>query len=407
MTKRIAAGALLAMVSATTVATPGNAAGRARPLPSATAIDAEVRAAMEATGTKSLALAVVDHGRVVYVKPFGVRTEGGEPLKLNSIMYAASMTKAVFAYFVLTLVDAGKIDLDTPIDHYLPQGLAAYDDPDSVRRYANFSVLAVDPRWHRLTPRILLNHSSGLANVAFQEPDERQRLHFDPGSHYAYSGMGLILLQLVLDKGLGLDVAAETQRRVFDPLGMKDTSFTWRDDFSGREATGWTIDGRAPGHSHQSRVRVAGSMDTTIIDMSRFAAALVSGTGLSAKSRKELSRPQLAITTASEFPTFQPDVPAAKRFAELAVGTGVISFNGPQGRGFQKGGHNDLTGNTMICLTRSQRCVVALGADVRAEATYPALVQFILGETGFPWKWIYNDTHFWNPGRDRIGSSAR
>lgn len=378
----------------TLMATPVAAAP---PLPPTAGIDAQVAAAMIATGARSLAVAVIDRGKVVYVAPYGVRTPQGAPLATTSIMYGASLTKAVFAYLVLQLVDAGKLDLDTPIERYLPGGLGAYTDEDSVRRYGNFTEVARDPRWHRLTPRVLLNHASGLVNVASLEPGDVLRIHFEPGSRYAYSGMGLLLLQLVIEKGLHLDVAAEAQRRVFDPLEMPDTSFTWRDDFSGREASGWTTTGEAPGHAHQSRVRAAGSMDTTIADMARFAAALVTGTGLSARSRRELTRPQLAITSATEFPTLQPELSIGQRYKGLAVGTAVLTYQGPQGPVFEKGGHNDLTGNAMICVSRSQRCVVILGADVRAEAAFPALTRYILGETGFPWQWVYGDMRFWQP----------
>lgn len=58
-------------------------------------------------------------------------------------------------------------------------------------------------------------------------------------------------------------------------------------------------------------MRAAGSMDTTIADMARFAAGYVRGDGLSATMRKELVRPQLPITTASQFPTLQPELPKA------------------------------------------------------------------------------------------------
>lgn len=386
-----------AAIAALTCSSAASSRTTAPPLPSRTGIDAHVAAAMQATGARSLALAVIDRGRVVYVAPYGVRTARGEPLQTISIMYGASLTKAVFAYLVLQLVDAGKLDLDTPIDRYLLGGLSAFTDEDSVRRYGNFAEVARDPRWHRFTPRILLNHASGLVNTADQDPDRVLRIHFEPGSRYAYSGMGLLLLQLVLEKGLHLDVAAEAQRRVFDPLGMPDTSFTWRDDFSGREASGWSLAGEAPGHAHQSRVRAAGSMDTTIADMARFAAALVTGQGLSARSRRELTRPRLAITTASQFPTLQAVSPPVARHKGLAVASVLITFRGPQGPGFMKGGHNDLTGNTMICLERGQRCVVLLGADVRAEAAFPELTRFILGDTGFAWEWEYGDMRFWRP----------
>ncbi|WP_426806168.1 serine hydrolase, partial [Stenotrophomonas sp. SrG] len=82
-------------------------------------------------------------------------------------------------------------------------------------------------------PRRLLSHRSGFSNFAFREPEGNLRLHFDPGTRYAYSGEGLILLQCVLEQGVGLDVGKEKQRRVFDRLGMTRTSMTWRADFAG------------------------------------------------------------------------------------------------------------------------------------------------------------------------------
>ena len=55
-----------------------------------------------------------------------------------------------------------------------------------------------------------------------------------------------------------------------------------------------------------------------------------------------------------------------------------------------KGGHNDWTGNFVICLEQSRRCVVLLANDVRAERVYPDLVRFILGPTRMPWTWEYD-----------------
>ena len=65
------------------------------------------------------------------------------------------------------------------------------------------------------------------------------------------------------------------------------------------------------------------------------------------------------------------------------------AFDGPQGPGFQKGGHNDSTGNTWVCLRRQRNCVVILSNDVRAEALFPGIVRIALGETGMPWSWEY------------------
>ncbi len=64
-----------------------------------------------------------------------------------------------------------------------------------------------------------------------------------------------------------------------------------------------------------------------------------------------------------------------------------------------KGGHNDSTGNTLVCIERRQRCVVMLANDVRAEPAFPKLVEFILGKTGAPWRWEYGEMTFWDGAR--------
>lgn len=364
----------------------------AAPLPSTAALDAEVARAMAATGARGLAIATIADGRVQQVRSYGQRNERGDALQTDTVMYGASLTKMVFGYTVMRLAEQGVLELDKPIADYLARPLPDYPDEE---RYAPWSGLAGDARWRRLTPRLLLMHSAGFANFAFLEPDGRLRMHFEPGTRYAYSGEGLILLQFVLERGLGVDVGEAAQRLVFDRLAMPNTGLRWRTDFARNLADGWTLEGKAEPHDQRGRVRAAGSMDTSIADMANFAAAFVRGDGLSARGRAELVKPALAITTASQFPTLQPELPPAQRQAGLAAGLGVIVFDGPQGRGFMKGGHNDSTGNTLVCLEQGQRCVVILANDVRAEAAFPALVRFVLGESGAPWRWEYGDMKFW------------
>jgi CubicO group peptidase (beta-lactamase class C family) len=262
-------------------------------------------------------------------------------------------------------------------------------DHGNVPGYGRWGDLANEPRWQKITPRILLTHSAGFANFAFTEPDGRLRIHFEPGSRYAYSGDGISLLQFTLEKGLGLPLGAEMQRRVFSRFGMTSSSMTWQPGFAADLADGWRADGSLEAHDKRSRVRAAGSMDTTISDFARFAAGFVRGEGLSPAARREMTRAQLPITTRSQFPTPQAELSAHQRWPGLAAGLGLITFQGPQGPGFYKGGHNDSTGNLWVCLERGQRCVVLLANDVRAEAAFPTLVDALLGPTGLPWAWEY------------------
>ncbi|HEY8880012.1 MAG TPA: serine hydrolase domain-containing protein [Roseateles sp.] len=366
-------------------------AAAAADIPNSAAIDTEAARLMEATHAQGLAVAVIDAGQVVHVGAYGKRNAMGDPLLTDTVMYGASLTKAVFAYTVMQIVEGGRLNLDKPISEVLPQPLP---DFPTEAKYARWADLAGDERWRRITPRMLLTHSGGFANFAFLEPDGKLRIHFEPGSRYAYSGEGMILLQFVLERGLGIDVGEAMQRRVFNRLGLRRTGMQWREDFAPNVADGWKADGSSEPHDPRSKVRAAGSMDTSIADMARIAAAHVNGISLSDAGAAELTRPLLPITTASQFPTLQPELPPARRRADLAAGLGVVTFDGPQGPGYFKGGHNDSTGNTWVCVKASKRCVVILANDVRAERAFPQLVRFILGETGMPWEWEYGGMKF-------------
>ena len=374
----------LVMAMAFALAAVAHADAFATPAPEK--IDAEVQRLMASARVNGLALALIEDGQVAYVKAYGKRNEQGDPLQADTVMDGASLTKAVFAYTVAQLVDEGKIDLDASIERYLPQALPSYAN-DS--RYAPWHQLEGDERWRKLTPRILLSHRSGFANFTALEPDGKLRLHFEPGSRYAYSGDGIMLLQFVLERGQGLALGPEVQRRVFDRFGMRRTSMDWRPDFATNLADGVTASGKWVPHDKRSKVRAASSMDTTIEDFAKFAAGFVRGEGLSAQTRADLTRAQWPITTARQFPTLTPELPPDKRRRDLAAGLGVVVFEGPQGPGFFKGGHNNGTGNTWVCLDKRRSCAVLLANDVRAESIFPDLVRLLLGETGAPWDWEY------------------
>ena len=369
----------------------------AQTIPGGPAVDAEVNKIMTETHANGMAVAVIDHGKVVYVHAYGIRNAKEDPLTADTVMYGASLTKMVFAYTVMQLVDQGKINLDTPLRDDLDKPLPSYGpDPIFPHKYGPYRDLADDSRWEKITPRMCLTHSTGFNNFWFMEPDQKLHIHFEPGTRFSYSGEGLMLLQFVIEhgrkvQGLGLDVGELTQSN-FDRLSMTRTSLLWRDDLDTNVADGWNDRGGRPQpHNKRSKVGVAGSMDTTISDLPKFVAALVSGDGLSAVSRAEITKPQLHITAAHQFPLFLPDLPVSKQRKDLYAGLGVVVFDGPQGHGFYKGGHDGQTANSVVCIETGQRCVVILSNDVRSEAGFADLVKFILGDTGVPYDWEYGD----------------
>jgi CubicO group peptidase (beta-lactamase class C family) len=343
------------------------------------AVDAEVGRLMALTNTTGLTLALIENGAVVHQRAFGwANRDARTPLSTRTVMNAASLTKAAFAYAVMTLIDEGVLDLDRPIGEYLSRPLPHYEE---------WTDLAGDDRWRRFTPRMLLSHTSGLLNWRRFNDDQRLDIKFDPGSRYVYSGEGMQVLQFVIEEGLGRDVGALMQERVFERFGMRDTSMTWRSDFEGHHAHEYAIDGRDLGYRQRRRPRVAGSMDTTLADYARFMAGLLRAEGLSPASHAEMLRSQIAIDGVQQFPSHWAS--HTNVYAPIALGyaLGWGVYTSSHGRAFFKEGHDDGTSNYVLGFPARRAGLVVLSNSSNAEAMFEPLIDFIYGETCDPWFW--------------------
>ncbi|UTW58669.1 beta-lactamase family protein [Kordiimonas sp. SCSIO 12603] len=356
---------------------------QAEGLPCTRQLDKAIEQLMAKEDVKGLGVAVTEKGKITHLATYGYRNvEKQLLLEDDTIMYGASLTKAAFAYMVLQLVEEGILDLDTPISSYLPNPLPAYP---------KWQTLKGDHDWHQLTARLLLSHQSGLANLRFLEPDRDLKFHFKPGEYYAYSGEGFRLLQFVLEEGLGLDVKHEMQTRIFSRFDMPNTDMQWRDSFADNLADGYAMDGSFEPHDERSNVSASGSMDTTLKDQANMWKAMAAGRLLSKTAQAEWTKPQINIHSKQKFPTLAYTKTKDPRAADinLSAGLGVITWKGPKGHYFSKGGHNDWTGNLVICEEESERCLIMLSNSVRAEIIFPEITQMVLGETAYPWWWVY------------------
>ena len=167
---------------------------------------------MRIAGVPGAAIAVVDRGKLVWSRSFGVKNIlTRDPVREDTLFEAASMTKPVFAYVVMRLVDENRLDLDKP--------LVAYRRPTN---------LGTDPNLERITARHVLEHSTGLPNWA-SEPLVTDSA---PGSRYTYSGEAFIWLQLVVETIMGMGLGSVMQAKLFDPAGMSHSSFGWDEDIA-------------------------------------------------------------------------------------------------------------------------------------------------------------------------------
>ena len=188
---------------------------------------------------------------------------GAPSVTEDTIFQAASLSKPVFAYGVMLLVRQGVIELDRPLADYLPAGYLHVQNP--ARFHAPPVTDLVPPSTlQRLTARQVLNHSTGLPNWT-SGPLQPE---FEPGSRWQYSGEGYLLLQKVVETLTGQDLEAWMQAQVFQPLGMRHSSFVWKPEWASLRAGG------VPRHVDFPRAFSPMSLYTSVSDYARFLSAL-------------------------------------------------------------------------------------------------------------------------------------
>jgi CubicO group peptidase (beta-lactamase class C family) len=181
---------------------------------------------------------VADCDRVLSLEAVGFADVAAHrPMTTDALFWIASQSKPITATALMMLVDQGKVNLDDPVERYLPP----FKDVWLAVEQDKARVLLHRPK-HRPTVRHLLSHTSGLP---FKSPLEEPTLDlrplrvaagsyamtpllFEPGTEYRYSNAGINTAGRIIEVVSGMPFAHFLQKRLFDPLGMKDTTF-WPD----------------------------------------------------------------------------------------------------------------------------------------------------------------------------------
>lgn len=211
----------------------------------------------------------------------------------KTIFQAASISKTCFAYLVMRLWDRGLIDLDKPLYQYTDGVLEdrfcdVYpDDAELNERNVEWA--------KRLTARIVLTHGTGIDNWVSSSGSastEKIPIDIEPDTKYTYSGEGIHYLQRVIEHITGKDLEALAQEEVFVPLGMENTSYIFLDGkYDDTHAYGFNSDHVKKSQGKTKKPNAAYSMRTNVHDFSKFAEALIAGTGLSHEAHEILFMP--------------------------------------------------------------------------------------------------------------------
>ncbi len=239
-------------------------------------LETEAPRLMEAAEIPGMSVAWIEDGHVAWTEAFGVRDAAtGVPVTPMTIFEAASLSKPVVAYAVLRLVARGELDLDAPLW-----------DAEGYER------LAHDERARRITARMVLTHTTGLPNWG-GTPLELDR---DPGTAWGYSGEGFVFLASMVQRRTGVSLNELVAREVFEPLGMRRSSFVWQPAYDSTTAAPHDLLARAQTKRHPTgEGNAAASLHTTAGDYARFVSAVLAGEGLPSDLASEMLHPAVQV----------------------------------------------------------------------------------------------------------------
>ncbi len=177
---------------------------------------------------------IADHDRILQIDTVGYADRAAQkPMREDTLFWIASTTKPITATAVMMLVDEGKIRLDAPVEEYLPD----FAGQQVIIEKTDDRVVLGKPS-HPITIHEILSHTSGLPFVSRVEKliDARtlqeaavsyamSPLQFQPGTAYLYTNSGINTAGRIVEVISGQSYESFLQERLFDPLGMTETSF--------------------------------------------------------------------------------------------------------------------------------------------------------------------------------------
>jgi CubicO group peptidase (beta-lactamase class C family) len=334
-----------------------------------------LRQILEKPGTTALSVAVVQGYQAVFLKSIGiVDNKTKKPVDEQTVFRTASLSKPVFAYLVMKLVDEGALDPDKPLYQYMERPLYEYTGYDDLKG---------DERYKLLTAKILLSHTSGFPNW------RRRRLTFEftPGEKFKYSGEGYYLLQFILEKMTGKDLNQLAEEKVFSPLGMTQSSFIWERRFEGHFAVDLNTGLRRKIIRTRERANSAASLLTNTADYAKFLLAVMNGKGLKPKTHKMMLKPHIKITSKSLHAP-QGTNPKIQETLNLCWALGWGRFRSPIGEAIFHVGREEGCDNYAVIFLDPKIGIVLQSVTPVSQSVAPGIVKEFIGDIYSPFSWL-------------------
>jgi len=353
---------------------------------SASDLDKKIEDLISKANVQGIAVSVFNNNQPVYSKTFGYKKfETKEPLKPTTNIYGASLSKAVFAVMVLRLVEQGVINLDKPLQQYLDSPIYLYKP--HTRWHDNYADLKNDSSYKKITARMALSHTSGFPNWRWDNPDQKLRTSFTPGTKYMYSGEGMVYLQVVLEKMLKQPLDSMMNKIIFRPLGMKHSAYYWKPEFETDYAWGHNSQGKTYEKDKDNEPRSASTLETTLEDYTLFTKGVLNKTIISSASTKLMFTPILRLKSVQQFgPSRFRDTTLYDNI-QLSNGLGWIILKSPYGTGALKEGHGDGFQHYIILFPDKGTGILIMTNSDNGESIFKELLEYAIGDIYTPWYW--------------------
>jgi CubicO group peptidase (beta-lactamase class C family) len=341
---------------------------------------------MQAADIPGISIALLRDGKPVWTRGFGVKNSATkEVVTEETVFEAASLSKPVFAYAVLKLVDAGKLDLDAPLGKYLP---------------GSYDVAPDDARINQITARRVLSHTTGFPN--WRQPRNAKTLpvYFTPGERFSYSGEGFVYLSKVVEQITGLKFDEYVREAVLAPLAMTSSSFAWQERYKQLKAFNHDLLGNPTGQGEGVNPNAAGSLQTTAADYAKFVAAVLNGTGLKKETRRLMLAPQIRVDEACRNCTERKP---EKLSTEVAWGLGWGLQTTDEGNSFWHWGDNGNNKAFIVAFEKQKDGLVVLTNSANGLTILKEILAHGLGGKHPALAWI-NTGRYDSPARVLIKS---
>jgi CubicO group peptidase (beta-lactamase class C family) len=334
---------------------------------------------LDTSSATALSVAVLQDSDVVFQKSLGFVDEKTNKLVNDKTVFrTASLSKPVFAYLVMKLVDEGLLDVDKPLHHYLERPLHEYPD------YAD---LKNDERYRLLTARILLSHQSGFPNWRRIYRNNRLDFKFTPGEMFKYSGEGYALLQFILEEMTGKGLNQLAKEKVFLPLRMANSSFVWEKRFDDNFAVNLRTGLRRFLEMTRAFPNAAYSLLTNTADYAKFLLAVMNGKDLKPKTLEMMLGPQVHITSSSLHAPQDTD-PEIQKTLHLAWSMGWGRFRCPRGDVIFHVGFEEGCDNYAVVFLDHKIGLVLQSVITGRKGIAPAIAKELIGDVCSPFTWL-------------------